>query len=306
MNCIFLLMYQGAPEAVSKHDRLHHAEPRHEIADTIRVAAMGIAYEEAADSYVYDQHAHDNHELILVDKGIYRCRINNGKEELNLGPGSLVLVCPGDLHTDRCEPPLSYYTVWFRLRRELVDGDAGQIRLLRGDLSQEQQVFACDPSIRILLDTMFADGRHEQRFGWPLQQAHTQTLVWRLAESLPGDVLHESFLASSAPVRLQQRLHELFVSSEGKVLSVADMAAAFGLAPSTFAHRCCELLGTSPGKLWLRYRVQRAQHLLRYGDQTVAELAQQLGFADASHFVHAFRRAVGMSPGRYRKNCVSS
>jgi AraC-like DNA-binding protein len=42
--------------------------------------------------------------------------------------------------------------------------------------------------------------------------------------------------------------------------------------------------------------------LLEQGDTPITELALQLGYADPSHFVRAFRRWTGQTPGEYRRS----
>jgi transcriptional regulator GlxA family with amidase domain len=49
------------------------------------------------------------------------------------------------------------------------------------------------------------------------------------------------------------------------------------------------------------YRISRARTLLEAGSQSVAEIAQSVGFGDAAHFSRAFRREVCQTPSTYRR-----
>jgi AraC-like DNA-binding protein len=40
--------------------------------------------------------------------------------------------------------------------------------------------------------------------------------------------------------------------------------------------------------------------MIRRTNQPLAEIAQQVGFADQSHLTSIFRRETGVTPGRYR------
>lgn len=54
-----------------------------------------------------------------------------------------------------------------------------------------------------------------------------------------------------------------------------------------------------PPALWLRkYRISRAADLLESG-QPIKEVARVCGFCSPPHFIHAFRRVHGMTPGRW-------
>jgi len=51
-----------------------------------------------------------------------------------------------------------------------------------------------------------------------------------------------------------------------------------------------------------RVLTRYSTRLLEYGDAPVTELAYQLGYADPSHFVRAFRRWTGQTPGQFRRS----
>jgi AraC-like DNA-binding protein len=54
-----------------------------------------------------------------------------------------------------------------------------------------------------------------------------------------------------------------------------------------------------PPALWLRrYRLERAADLLESG-KSIPEVASLCGFCSVPHFIHAFRRVLGTTPGRW-------
>ncbi len=50
----------------------------------------------------------------------------------------------------------------------------------------------------------------------------------------------------------------------------------------------------------INQRVERAKLLLS-GDDMLVDISNALGFSNQSHFSAVFRKATGMSPGKYRK-----
>ena len=50
-------------------------------------------------------------------------------------------------------------------------------------------------------------------------------------------------------------------------------------------------------------RVQKAGRLLRETAGNIAEIAQQVGYSNASKFSAAFKKELGMTPFEYRKKC---
>jgi Helix-turn-helix domain len=60
-------------------------------------------------------------------------------------------------------------------------------------------------------------------------------------------------------------------------------------------------IGLPPHQWLLQRRVDKAKQLLRDSRSPLAEVAADCGFADQSHFTRVFTRAVGISPGQWRR-----
>jgi AraC-like DNA-binding protein len=79
-------------------------------------------------------------------------------------------------------------------------------------------------------------------------------------------------------------------------VAVADAAAALGVSREHLTRRFVACCGEPPAAWLRRQRLGRAGILLR-GGATVAATARACGFATASAFIAAWRRAFGTSPG---------
>ena len=77
-------------------------------------------------------------------------------------------------------------------------------------------------------------------------------------------------------------------------------AAAAGLGRSRFCQLYARLRGEPPGAFLRRERQVRAESLLRSTDLPLAQIANLVGYRDATVFVRAFRRARGVTPGAWR------
>lgn len=84
-------------------------------------------------------------------------------------------------------------------------------------------------------------------------------------------------------------------------LSVEDVARHVSLSPSYFSHLFKERTGLTFSTYLTNCRVEQAKHQLRQSDIPLAELAQELGFDNQQYFSRVFKRVVGTTPGRYRK-----
>ncbi|MBI5362004.1 MAG: AraC family transcriptional regulator [Planctomycetes bacterium] len=83
-----------------------------------------------------------------------------------------------------------------------------------------------------------------------------------------------------------------------KTLTLARIA---GLSPYQLDQRLRRLFGTTTKEHVQRRRLDRAMHLLRESELSIAEIAQRVGYADQSSFTRVFKRAVGTSPGVFRE-----
>ena len=62
-----------------------------------------------------------------------------------------------------------------------------------------------------------------------------------------------------------------------------------------------EMTGMSPGKLFMKKRMQMAAHLLEESDLNISEIGYRVGIPDASYFNKCFKQHFGMAPSKYRK-----
>jgi AraC-like DNA-binding protein len=71
-----------------------------------------------------------------------------------------------------------------------------------------------------------------------------------------------------------------------------------GLSRYALARHFRACLGTSPYRYLVMRRLVRARSLIRCGT-TLVDAAAACGFADQSHMTRHFKKAYGMSPGRW-------
>ena len=85
-------------------------------------------------------------------------------------------------------------------------------------------------------------------------------------------------------------------------VSVKDLPQRFGLSSSTFYRLFTALTKVTPSRYLSSLRLCHARKLLETTNHTIADIAQECGFYDHSHFVHAFCRERGLTPGEYRRH----
>jgi len=82
--------------------------------------------------------------------------------------------------------------------------------------------------------------------------------------------------------------------------SLADIARAGGVHPSSLVRAFRAHLQCSPAEYMRRLRLEHAKSALATTTRTIAEVALEAGFYDQAHFTSAFRRRFGMTPAQFR------
>lgn len=82
-------------------------------------------------------------------------------------------------------------------------------------------------------------------------------------------------------------------------ISLLALAEQANVSPFHFARQFRATVGVPPHQFVLRQRVQRALALLKAGKLPLAQIAVESGFHDQPHFIRAFRKVLGMTPGMY-------
>jgi AraC family transcriptional regulator len=97
-----------------------------------------------------------------------------------------------------------------------------------------------------------------------------------------------------------RRVRELLEARFAEPLRLDDLAAAVGRHLVYVATSFRRAYGETIGAFVRRLRVEHARRELARGELPIAEIALASGFANQSHFTHAFRKALGVTPAAYR------
>lgn len=87
-------------------------------------------------------------------------------------------------------------------------------------------------------------------------------------------------------------------------ITISDAADNVFLSKSYFSKIMKSELGMSFNDYLKVARIRRSKVLLRDSKLTLAEIAQEVGFADQAYFTRVFKEQVGLTPGRYRTGSV--
>ena len=92
---------------------------------------------------------------------------------------------------------------------------------------------------------------------------------------------------------------------DASIARVADLASRAGRTVRALERLFRAHVGVPPKWVIRRFRVQEAAARIAAGGAGCAELAQELGYFDQSHFIRDFKAQVGRTPAQYAKLCAS-
>ncbi len=240
-------------------------------------------------------HLHAHFELIIPERGPYRCRV--GGCVVEAVAGEAILVNPGDAHEDPLDGPVAYLGCSFRLIPS-PDPDRSPPILAADAPGDVRRIPASPGLVELQARVRAATHVRPEPFAWAALDAGCAAWLWELVSGLPSD--HRApRLRLPETHDLAARLQEVLAQEPASAIPLAEFAAHAGMTPRAFAAACRERLGLSPLEARRRARCEAAATLLVRG-MTVAEAAERLGFANPFHFSRVFARTMGRAPSSWR------
>lgn len=240
-------------------------------------------------AHAYDPHRHDTYAFGLTLSGVQSFDYRGVRRDSLRGHA--IVLHPDEVHDGRAGIPegFSYRMLYVepRLIREAIGERGRALPFVSAAVSQDARLVGAVAHALRDLDAS-------------LDELAAGDLLLRLADALlaldptatgQGGRLIDRVAAERARQHLDARVDAVVGSRELEALTGLDR---FVLARH---FRAC--FGTSPYNYLLMRRLQRARSQLLQG-VPLAEAAFACGFSDQSHLTRQFRRAYGVTPGRWR------
>jgi AraC-like DNA-binding protein len=103
-----------------------------------------------------------------------------------------------------------------------------------------------------------------------------------------------------APWQLR-RATDYLVANLADDIELQAISALVGLSRSYFSRAFKTSTGLSPHRWLVEARVAKAKEMMLTSELPLAQIAIDVGFADQAHFTRTFARAIGESPGAWKR-----
>jgi AraC-like DNA-binding protein len=140
-----------------------------------------------------------------------------------------------------------------------------------------------------------AAGRAPEAAGLELDEAVAATIDALRPHLKPAPVTRDRGRAEHTAVR---RARSYLSERWDRPVTLAELASVAGLSRFELLRRFRAQLGLTPHAFQRNLRITRARSMLLAGVPP-ARVAAECGFADQPHLTRTFRRAVGVTPGRF-------
>jgi AraC-like DNA-binding protein len=104
---------------------------------------------------------------------------------------------------------------------------------------------------------------------------------------------------------LVEAAFEVIEAKFARPISLSDVARAVRRSPAYLTTVVREQTGQTVVEWLVERRMAEARRLLQETDESVARIADRVGYSDATHFIRLFRRAHGTTPQAWRKRLES-
>lgn len=256
--------------------------------------------------YEFPEHQHENYELIFVLDGPYRCAING--TELKVDNNEILLIQPGDIHTDHLYRGQKHYVLHFSVIS--TDDFDNKVLLFPKKMNLENRISKSKGiDIRSYFNWMDdrvkkldSDSKIIQLSSYFLQDSLLETFFWNLVTTFDSELFSTEFLMKTEKEHFRSKLFKLFEENLSEELPVDKMASEMAISRRSLTLKCRKYINKSPAMLFLIFRLTKSKELLELSKLSIDEISYRLGFANQFHYSRCFKRIYGITPSTYRKS----
>ena len=258
--------------------QIHHAD-----ADITVVETEYVYHMKRPLGFTFSKGDQDYHIIAVILGGSAKYRIN--KKSFTVQKGDVLFFRKGTHYTAKVvsQEPWEHIVIAFRTDGELPD-------------------FLPDGATRV---------SHSNRFGELFRQAYHTWSECSIGYKIQAKaVIHQLLFALiqenvSQIIGTNSALQALKAASDyveqnyREKITVEELANLSGYSPSHFARVFTKVYNTSPIQYLNQIRIMHAKNLLRTGQYTMAQIAQECGFANVYYFSRCFKQLTGITPAKW-------
>lgn len=264
-------------------------------------------YHFKATTWTHVTHKHTYFEIIFILQGRGTHHINGNAFEY--GAGDVFLLGPEDYHHFTIDSPTEFSFVRFNesiLEHSSRSQESSWLPIIttllttssqsRGSLVSDAQEKQKLQHLREVLEA--EDSRQQSPYFDAVRDSLLRSMLLILARNLFKHTSAKPVVSDSIEAILlyiKQHIHQ------PEILSIDRLADAFHYSPAYISLFFKKHTGESLKQYITQYRVRLIEARLLYSSWTLAQVADEFGYTDESHFCKQFKKYTGHTPTAFRK-----
>lgn len=262
------------------------------------------------DVWDVDYHNHNFYEMILIDKGNGKHRLNDVTFSYN--EGDVFLLSPQDAHEFQIESTTRF--IYIKFTEQFVSDALLWIRnsetkenikllLVNKPIIYESAIKDNTDTSQIfqLSKILLNEFNNKKNINNELIYHIFSSIIIILIRNLIQHCDMEKWFSTESE-KIEQILSYLNVYALDKdKMKIENLAKEFMISENYISIYLKKHTGMTIQSHILQYRMKAAENLLQKSSYNINEIADKLGFNDASHFNKIFKKHHEISPSEYRK-----
>lgn len=257
----------------------------------------------AYDKHYIEWHWHDEFEWMIVENGVVDCLLSS--EKLRLYQGEGLFINSRMLH--RFESEKGAQIPNFLFSPELIAPSGSAVYqetvapFIRAGCPylhfKKEDEFGSGMLKRISEIVELADAASPDKLNIQI----AVSCLWRdFLRGLPKDVITER-VASDMLLQARMKLMLQFITENyARQITLLDIAHSANISKSE-ALRCFHLaIRSTPVNYLIEYRLRRAKKALLETDNTVTQIAAEVGMDNVGYFIRTFKKVYSITPKQFR------
>jgi len=258
--------------------QIHHSDADITVTDTEYIYHM-----KRPQGFTFTKDAQDYHIVAIILGGSAKYRMN--KRSFSVHKGDVVFFRRGIHHTAKVVSAEQWEHIAIAFR---TDGDMdafppdGVLKVSHGNRLKElfRQAYSVWSGCGI---------------GYKIQ---TKGIIHQILFSLMQENVTR-LIGTNTALQAMKAASDYVEQNYRNKITVEELAALSGYSPSHFARVFTRIYDTSPIQYVNQIRIMHAKNLLRTGQYTMAQIAQECGFSNVYYFSRCFKQVTGTTPGKW-------
>jgi AraC-like DNA-binding protein len=244
-------------------------------------------------TYAYKRHFHDYFAIGVIEDGVQTFSCNSAQY---VNPaGGIFIIQPGEAHDGQSATDTSFTYSVFYPQVEDFQRIASEMGSQSGGLPAFDQPVIQDKALSkklLHLHQVLRQAKPRLEQDSAFVETFAQVLYRHAVERPQLETVHKE---SQTVARLRRYIEDHYADD----IPLNDLAKYANWSPFYLLRVFHQEVGLPPHAYLESVRIRAAQRLLER-DTPLVEIAYATGFSSQSHFTNAFKRFIGITPGRYR------